>query len=55
MEQFYDEETTDTLRRLTESGFSSLEPKREILVPVFSLDGQIPRREPSQEEVWSDY
>ena len=55
MEQFYDEETTDTLRRLTESGFSSLEPKREILVPVFSLDGQIRRREPSQEEVWSDY
>ena len=49
------EETTDTLRRLTESGFSSLEPKREILVPVFSLDGQIRRREPSQEEVCSDY
>ena len=55
MEQFYDEETTETLRRLTENGFSSLEPKREIVVPVFSLDGQIVRRPPSQEEVWSDY
>jgi YgiT-type zinc finger domain-containing protein len=55
MEQFYDEETTETLRRLTEEGFASLQPRREVLVPVFSLEGQIRRGAPSQEEVWSDY
>src|SRR3977135_3910922 len=55
MEQFYDEETTDALRRLTEEGFSSLEPKREIVVPIFSLEWQIRKRSPSQEEIWSDY
>jgi YgiT-type zinc finger domain-containing protein len=41
MEQFYDEEITDLLRRLTEEGFSSLQPKTEIAVPIFSLDGLI--------------
>ncbi len=42
MEQFYDEETTDILRRLTEDGFPALKAKREILVPVFSLEDRIP-------------
>src|SRR5437870_3640797 len=55
MEQFYDEETTDALRRLTEEGFSSVEPKREMLVPIFSLEGQIRRRTSSEEEVYTDY
>ena len=39
MEQYYDEQVTDTLRRLTEEGFPSINVKREILVPVFSLAG----------------
>lgn len=39
IEQFYDEETTDALRRLTEEGFPAAKTKREILVPVFSLEG----------------
>ena len=55
MEQYYDEETTDALRRLTEEGFASVKPKRESLVPIFSLDGQIRRRTASEEEVFSDY
>jgi YgiT-type zinc finger domain-containing protein len=57
MEQFYDEETSDALRRLTEDGFSSVEPKREILVPIFSLEGRIRRRasSESEEEVYADY
>ncbi|MBI3683956.1 MAG: YgiT-type zinc finger protein [Acidobacteria bacterium] len=50
MEQYYDEETTETLRRLTEECFASLEPKRKIVVPVFSLEGQIPRRECPEED-----
>lgn len=37
-EQFYDEETTDTLRRLTEEGFASATPVRELTVPVYSLE-----------------
>lgn len=55
IEQFYDEETTDALRRLTEEGFSSLVPKREVLVPVFSLEGQIRRSASPEEEAYADY
>jgi len=55
IEQFYDEATTDALRRLTEEGFASLAPKREVLVPVFSLEGQIRRNASSEEEVHADY
>jgi YgiT-type zinc finger domain-containing protein len=39
MEQYYDEEVTDAIRRLTEEGFPSAKVTREILVPVFSLRG----------------
>jgi YgiT-type zinc finger domain-containing protein len=57
IEQFYDQETSDALRRLTEDGFSSVEPKREILVPIFSLEGRIRKRtsSESEEEVYVDY
>lgn len=37
LEQFYDDQVTDSLRRLTEDGFPNAKAKREILVPVFSL------------------
>jgi YgiT-type zinc finger domain-containing protein len=47
-EQFYDDMTTDSIRRLTEDGFPAAKAKREILVPVFSLDGGIePKTEAS--------
>ncbi|MBI5029754.1 MAG: YgiT-type zinc finger protein [Chloroflexi bacterium] len=42
-EQFYDDDVTDALRRLNEDGFLSTVPSREILVPVYSLAGQIKR------------
>jgi YgiT-type zinc finger domain-containing protein len=42
MDQFYDDDTTETLRRLTEQGFSSIQPEREVVVPIFSLKGRIP-------------
>ncbi len=42
VEQFYDEETTDILRRLTEDGFPAVEARGEILVPVFTLKGRVP-------------
>jgi len=44
VEQFYDEETTDALRRLTEEGFPFAEAKGEITVPVFSLHERLSRR-----------
>jgi hypothetical protein len=55
MEQYYDSATAEALRRLTEEGFSSLEPKREILVPVFSIEGQIRRPASSEDNVYADY
>jgi len=55
MEQFYDEETTDVLRRLTEEDFASIEPKREAVVPIYSLEGRIIRRPASEEEMPVDY
>ena len=57
IEQFYDQETSDALRRLTEDGFSSVEPKREIAVPIFSLESHIRKRtsSESEEEVYADY
>jgi YgiT-type zinc finger domain-containing protein len=39
LEQYYDEQVTDTLRVMSEEGFPSVKAKREILVPVFSLEG----------------
>lgn len=39
LDQFYDDEVTEALRRLTEDGFPSLNSVREVLVPVFSLAG----------------
>jgi hypothetical protein len=44
MEQFYDEDVSDALRRLSEAGFPASDAKREIVVPVFSLEGRIPVR-----------
>jgi len=37
VEQFYDEETTNALRGLTEDGFPQAEAEREMIVQVFSL------------------
>ncbi len=56
VEQFYDEDVTDAIRRLTEQGFPSAEAKREILVPVFSLQGRVTQRRPATpEELMADY
>lgn len=56
VEQFYDEDVTDAIRRLTEQGFPAAEATREITVPVFSLTGRIMRRRPpTEEELMADY
>jgi YgiT-type zinc finger domain-containing protein len=46
MEQFYDEDVSDALRRLAEEGFPAEAAQKEIVVPVFSLKGRIRQREP---------
>ncbi|MBI5029748.1 MAG: YgiT-type zinc finger protein [Chloroflexi bacterium] len=43
VEQFYDEDTTDALRRLSQDGFPSAEIVREILVPVYSITPRMKR------------
>lgn len=55
MEQFYDEDTAEALRRLTGEGFSSATAQREVLVPIFSLEGRITRRAAVTEDVEPDY
>jgi len=42
-EQFYDEPTTEALRRLTAEGFASATATREVVVPIYSLEGRILR------------
>lgn len=44
VEQYYNEDVTDALRRLAEDNFPPAEMKRELLVPVFSLTGRIKTR-----------
>ena len=56
MDQFYDEDTSDALRRLTEEDFASVQPKRELMVPIYSLEGQIRKRVIREGEVdFADY
>ena len=58
IEQFYDEDTTEALRRMTEDGFSCVTPEREISVPIFSLKDRIVRPvapESSDDDALVDY
>ncbi len=56
VEQFYDEDVTEAIRRLTEDGFPPTEAKREITVPVFSIKERlVPRRPATPEELMADY
>jgi len=48
MDQFYDDETTEALTRLTEEGFPLAEQTGEVLVPVFTLKRRI---SPNEDEV----
>jgi YgiT-type zinc finger domain-containing protein len=54
VEQFYDEHVSDALRRLAESGFPVSEAKKEILVPVFSLEGRVRRPAPMADDTYVD-
>jgi len=54
MEQFYDDEVSDALRRLAEEGFPSEKASREILVPVFSLEGRLVKRVALPDDTYVD-
>ena len=55
VEQFYDQATTEALRRLTSEDFASATATREVLVPIFSLEGRILRGTPATDDVEVDY
>jgi YgiT-type zinc finger domain-containing protein len=50
LEQFYDDDVTEALRRLTEAEFPPEEAEKEITVRVYSLANRIIRYEPDAEE-----
>jgi YgiT-type zinc finger domain-containing protein len=54
MEQFYDDDVGDALRRLAEEGFPAEAVKTSISVPVFSLKGRIRRRAPLPDDCLLD-
>jgi YgiT-type zinc finger domain-containing protein len=54
MEQFYDDEVSEALRRLAEEGFPASQATREISVPVFSLAGRITSRPGLPDDTYVD-
>lgn len=50
LEQFYSEPVTDALRRLVQEGLDSTGPKREMVVPVYSLTGRIRGLQPAAQD-----
>ena len=46
LEQFYDQDVSEALRRLAEEGFPAGSAQKEVVVPVFSLKGRIRPRVP---------
>ena len=54
MEQFYDDDVSDALRGLVEEGLPAEAAQKEILVPVFSLEGRIRTRKALPEDSYVD-
>jgi YgiT-type zinc finger domain-containing protein len=54
MENFYDAAVSDALRRLAERGFPAAEAKAHVVVPVFSLEGQLTPRTPLPDDCYLD-
>jgi len=53
-EQFYDDDVSDALRKLSENGFPESEAEKTIEVPVFSLKGRIRKRGELPEDTYVD-
>ena len=54
MEQFYDDDVSEALRRLAEEGFPAAKALREILVPVFSLETHVRTRTALPDDTYVD-
>jgi len=54
LEQFYDDDVSEALRRLAEQGFPAEAAEKEIRVPVFSLKGRIRKRKAMAEDSYVD-
>jgi YgiT-type zinc finger domain-containing protein len=54
LEQFYDDDVSEALRRLAEEGFPAEAARKEIMVPVFSLEGRIRTRKAATEDSYVD-
>ena len=54
MEQFYDADVSEALRRLVEEGLPAKAAEREVLVPVFTLTGRIRKRKALPEDSYVD-
>ena len=54
LEQFYDDNVSEALRRLAEEGFPAAKAEREIRVPVFSLAGRIISRPTLPDDTFVD-
>ena len=50
LEQFYSEPVTDAVRRLVQEGLDSARPKREMVVPVYSLTGRVQGPQPAAQD-----
>jgi YgiT-type zinc finger domain-containing protein len=44
LEQYYDDDVSEALRRLAEEGFPAEAARRQIVVPVFSLEARLRQR-----------
>jgi YgiT-type zinc finger domain-containing protein len=54
VEQFYDDDVSEALRRLAEEGFPASKAAREMTVPVFSLTGRITTRRDMPADTYVD-
>jgi YgiT-type zinc finger domain-containing protein len=54
MEQFYDDDVSEALRRLAEEGFPPEKAARQIVVPVFSLEGRVGIRTALPDDTYVD-
>lgn len=53
-DQYYDDDVSEALRRLSEEGFPTEAAQRIIQVPVFSLEGRIRSRTSLPEDSYVD-
>src|SRR5262245_41168117 len=54
LEQYYDDDVSEALRRLAEEGFPVEAARTQILVPVFSLESRLRRRVPLPDDSFVD-